>query len=390
MPPKPLYDSSHDEKRRLLIKASAAIAIMPALSARADTVASHSGVSVESLQKKSSQQLPQQSSLQQSSIEKGRSVMSINTARFEYQNTIQWGVVREGEIIPIPGDFPTTGDFVNAVSVSELNVLEGNPIALSSVKILSPVTTNQRFVCQGANYRKHMIESGMNPDDKNFNMIFTKASSAMAPYNTDVIRPPMSNLLDYEVELGVVMRSTITGPVSVNSGNLYEHVAGIVVVNDITARDVQVPQMQFYKGKSFRTFGPIGPYLCLLDKNDMHYLDKLQLSLKVNGQVRQSDSTGDMVYRPAETITELSAVHDFSPGDLIATGTPAGCALTVPSPAKQKLAALIPEAVKWKLFLKMQSERTQYLKPGDQIETTIRSADNVIDLGMQKNTVVQG
>lgn len=319
-----------------------------------------------------------------------RSTMSINTVRYEHDKAIQWGIVKGETVIPIPGKFETTGDFVASVAIKELKQLDKYPLPLADVKILSPITGNQRFVCQGANYRKHMIESGMNPDDKNFNMIFTKASSSMAAYNTDIVRPATSKLLDYEVELGIVMRSPITQAVQVNSGNLHEYIAGIVIVNDISARDIQVPQMQFYKGKSFRTFGPIGPYLCLLDKNDFHYLDKLQLQLKVNGEVRQSDSTADMVYRPAETLTELSSVHDFAPGDLIATGTPAGCALTVPSPAKQKVAGFLPEALKWKLFLKLQSERTQYLKPGDHIETSIYSTDKTIDLGTQTNQVVQG
>lgn len=320
----------------------------------------------------------------------GRETMSINTVRYKYENDIHWGVVKGDNIIPVPGQYATTGDFINAVSVADLKMIEGSTIALKDVMILSPITQNQRFVCQGANYRRHMIESGMNPEDKNFNMIFTKSSSSMAPHNTDIVRPSVSKLLDYEVELGVVLKAPITGAVTINSSNLHEYVAGVVIVNDITARDVQIPQMQFYKGKSFRTFGPIGPFLCLMDKQDLHYMDKLQLTLKVNGEVRQNDSSGDMVYRPADTLTELSSVHDFDAGDLLATGTPAGCALTVPSPAKQKLAAMIPEAIKWKLFLKMQGESTQYLQPGDSIETTIRSSDGVIDLGKQSNAVVQG
>ncbi|WP_134601402.1 fumarylacetoacetate hydrolase family protein, partial [Pseudomonas aeruginosa] len=147
--------------------------------------------------------------------------------------------------------------------------------------------------------------------------------------------------------------------------------------------------MQFYKGKSFRTFGPVGPFLCLLGPQDMAYLKKLQLRLTVNGEVRQQDSTANLVYGPAETLTELSGVQDFAAGDLIATGTPAGCALSVPSPTKQRIAGLLPEATKWKIFMKVQAERTQYLKVGDVVEASIRSADGVIDLGLQRNRVVE-
>lgn len=95
------------------------------------------------------------------------------------------------------------------------------------------------------------------------------------------------------------------------------------------------------------------------------------------------------MYGPAETLTELSGVQDFNPGDLIATGTPAGCALTVPSPAKQRIGALLPDAVKWKIFLKAQERRTQYLKADDVVEASIRSADGKIDLGTQRNLVVE-
>ncbi|WP_208528497.1 fumarylacetoacetate hydrolase family protein, partial [Pseudomonas aeruginosa] len=148
--------------------------------------------------------------------------------------------------------------------------------------------------------------------------------------------------------------------------------------------------MQFYKGKSFRTFGPVGPYLCLFEAKDIGYLQKLQLRLTVNGQTRQNDSTANLVYGPAETLTELSGVHDFAPGDLIATGTPAGCALSIPSPAKQRIAALLPETVKWKAFMKAQEGRSSYyLKKGDVVEASIRSADGVIDLGVQRNVVVE-
>ncbi|MCG8670613.1 MAG: fumarylacetoacetate hydrolase family protein [Pseudomonadales bacterium] len=316
--------------------------------------------------------------------------MSVNTVRFEHNGKTQWGVVRDDQVIVIPGEYLTTGEFVAAFSAADLKDIKGEAVPLNGIKILSPITTNQRFVCQGANYRKHMEESGMDPDEKNFNMIFTKASSCLSPYNTEVIRPSSCELLDYEVELGIVLKKPITGPLKLSEGNLHEYVAGALIVNDVSARDIQVPQMQFYKGKSFRTFGPAGPFLCLLDKQDMHYLDNLQLTLKVNGEVRQSNNTRDMVYRPAETLTELSQVHDFAVGDLLATGTPAGCALSVPSPAKQKLAALLPESVKWKMFIKMQKQRTQYLQPGDEIETTIKSPDGFIDLGVQRNKIIQG
>jgi 2-keto-4-pentenoate hydratase/2-oxohepta-3-ene-1,7-dioic acid hydratase in catechol pathway len=95
-----------------------------------------------------------------------------------------------------------------------------------------------------------------------------------------------------------------------------------------------------------------------------------------------------MVHGPVATLNELSGVQDFAPGDLIATGTPAGCALAIPSPAKQRIAALLPERKKWELFMQAQAKRSQYLQVGQVVEATIRSADGAIDLGRQRNVVV--
>lgn len=313
---------------------------------------------------------------------------AVHVVRFQHQDAIHWGVIRQGRISVVPGSFASTGDFISRNSIADLQQINGDELAESEVSLLSPVTRDQQFVCQGANYRQHMIESGMDPDVKKYNMIFTKATSCIVPAHSDLIKPRNVRFLDYEIELGLVMKRGISGATQVTDANLHEFIAGVVIVNDYSARDIQIPQMQFYKGKSFRTFGPVGPYLCLLGAEQMHYLKALQLRLTVNGQVRQSDSTANLVYGPAETLSELSAVQDLAAGDLIATGTPAGCALTVPSPAKQRVAALLPEATKWKMFLKAQEGRTQYLKPGDLVEASIRSADGVIDLGLQRNRVV--
>lgn len=315
--------------------------------------------------------------------------MPVHVVHFEHQSERLWGVVRGESIALIPGRFASTGDLIGGTRLDELAALPEGELALDEVKLLSPVTRDQQFVCQGANYRQHMIESGMDPDAKHYNMIFTKAQSCIVAANSELIKPREVRFLDYEIELGLVLRRAINGKVVVTDSNLHEFVAGLVIVNDYSARDIQIPQMQFYKGKSFRTFGPVGPFLCLLGPQDMGYLKQLKLRLTVNGEVRQQDSTANLVYGPAETLTELSGVQDFAPGDLIATGTPAGCALTVPSPAKQRIAALLPETTKWKLFLKAQADRTQYLKTGDLVEASIRSADGAIDLGVQRNRVVE-
>ena len=321
--------------------------------------------------------------------------MPCNVVRYKstQSNKIHWGLL-DGDIYPIQGEFPQTSDFIAQgrtiafEMAANLGDFQASTLALSEVELLSPITNPCQVICQGANYRQHMIESGMNPDAKNFNMIFNKSAACITSPNGDIVKPKHVKLLDYEVELGLVIGSPVTQVMQISKSELSNYVAGLVIGNDVSARDVQVPQMQFFKGKSYRTFCPVGPYLCLLEPADFIYLDKLQLTLKVNGETRQDDSTAGLVFKPAETLSELSQIADLNVGDLILTGTPAGCAMQAPKPYMVRLLGLIPDHKKWPLFIKMQSKRSQYLKPGDKIEVCIKSVDGVIDLGTQRNTVV--
>ncbi len=315
--------------------------------------------------------------------------MPVPVIRFEHRGRNSWGVVRDDKVLAIRGEYKTTEEFIRAVRVESLSALNTDAIPRSEIKTLSPVTRNQQFICLGANYRQHMIESGIDPDVKRYNMMFTKAPGTIVAADSELIKPRCVRFLDYEIEVGLVIKNDVQHKVSVSEENLSDYVAGVVIVNDYSARDIQIPEGQFYKGKSFRTFAPVGPILCLLKPAEMNYLKDLQLTLTVNGEVRQRDTTANLVNGPAETLTELSGVHDLAPGDLIATGTPSGCALSVPSPFKQRIFALLPEATKWRLFLKVQERRKQYLRVGDVVESRIRSSDGAVDLGVQRNVVVE-
>src|SRR5690348_11057540 len=157
--------------------------------------------------------------------------MAVNVVRFEHEGLRRWGVIRGERIAPVTGDFPTTNAFISGTSVEALARLGEGELRVSDVRILSPVTRNQQFVCQGANYRQHMIESGMDPDAKKFNMIFTKASSCIVPADSPVIKPQHVRFLDYEIELGLVMKRDVTKKIVVGDDNLHEFIAGLVIVN---------------------------------------------------------------------------------------------------------------------------------------------------------------
>ena len=179
----------------------------------------------------------------------------------------------------------------------------------------------------------------------------------------------------------------ITGPVTVTDANLADYVGAFVLANDVSARDVQLPQGQWYKGKSYRTFCPVGPYLCIPDPDEVSRWRELRLTLSVNGEPRQDSLAGDMVFQPAATLTEFSQLEDFQVGDLLLTGTPGGVALQPPKAVAQRIVGLLPEAKKWQLFVRGQAKSSAYLKPGDRITASIRTADGALDLGTQHNTV---
>ncbi len=315
--------------------------------------------------------------------------MATNLVRFENDGAAKWGVVAGAGVSPLEGDYPTTAALIEHGEADWLSAKKRPPTAsLDTMRILPPVTAPCRIYCQGANYRQHMIESGMDPDAKLFNMFFTKSDASIASAQSAVTRPKHVALLDYEIELALVFRRAIDKPVTVTNDRLKDFVFGIAVANDLSARDVQLPQTQFFKGKSYRGFCPLGPWLTVLEDDEFSLIERLELNLSVNGVTRQHDSTRNLVFKPAETISELSIFANIAAGDVLLTGTPSGCALRVPPPAIRRIVQLLPEGQFWKLFLKSQRRRRQYLQPGDRISARIVSADGRLDLGEQRTEVL--
>jgi 2-keto-4-pentenoate hydratase/2-oxohepta-3-ene-1,7-dioic acid hydratase in catechol pathway len=314
--------------------------------------------------------------------------MAVNIARLAMDGGTCWAVVQANGIVPLSGNYPTTAALIEHGADDWGSASRATAgAAFDPKQLLSPVTAPCRIFCQGANYRQHMIESGLDPDAKTFNMFFTKSDASLAAANGVVRRPPHVRLLDYEIELALVFRRAVTSPIAVTAETFKSYVFAVTIANDISARDVQLPQMQFFKGKSYRGFCPIGPWLTILEPQEFALLDSLDLRLSVNGIPRQNDTTANLVFKPAETISELSTFANISPGDVLLTGTPSGCALRVPPPIVRRILQLMPERQFWELFVSSQRRRSDYLKPGDTIIATIRSADGRLDLGEQTTTV---
>ncbi len=314
--------------------------------------------------------------------------MAVNLARYETERGPRWGVVQRNGVVLLSGDYPTTAALIEHGEDDWRGASRATvAAAFDESRLLSPVTAPCRIFCQGANYRRHMIESGLDPDAKTFNMFFTKSDASISAATGIVRRPWHVELLDYEIELALVFRRSVASPVTLTTEALRDYVFAVTIANDISARDVQLPQMQFFKGKSYRGFCPIGPWLTVLEPQEFALLDNLDLRLSVNGVLRQSDTTANLVFKPAETISELSTFSNIAPGDVLLTGTPSGCALRVPPPMVRRILQLLPDRQFWKLFVSSQRRRSEYLKPGDTVTATIRSADRQLDLGEQRITV---
>jgi 2-keto-4-pentenoate hydratase/2-oxohepta-3-ene-1,7-dioic acid hydratase in catechol pathway len=302
----------------------------------------------------------------------------------------QWGVQFGNKIAPLPIQASTTGELL-ANDWEMLWSLDESraSVPLDSVRLLSPVTQNQQFLCQGVNYLSHVVESGLRVENFPFNTLFTKASSSITSADAPVVRPPHVRLLDYEIELGLVFRRALPPDATIHADDLGRWLAGVTIVNDLSARDVQLPQGQFYKGKSYRGFGPVGPALLLLTAEEWTRWPQLRMRLSVNGQVRQDAYCEEMLHKPADTLRELATLQDVHAGDLLATGTPAGCAARAPGKAVMfAMRHFMSDATKWRLFVQKASGNPAYLQPGDRLRASIRTDDGAVDLGEQTTAIV--
>lgn len=314
--------------------------------------------------------------------------MVVHLVRYRHQKRVAWGVLSGSTLSPLEGIYDRTADLIEC-GESDWRAAAANAgrLAFDDVEPLSPITTPCRVICQGANYRQHAIESGMNPDERAFNLFFDKTDASITGPNAAVTRPAHVGLLDYEIELALVIRRAINTPTTITVEDLPDYVFGVTIANDLSARDVQLPQGQFLKGKSYRGFCPTGPVLGVLEPDEFRLLDDLDLRLTVNDTPRQLDNTANMLYQPAETLTELTEFCNLSPGDLLLTGTPHGCVATSPRPLVRRLAtALLPEDKLWASFIKLNKSKP-YLKPGDVISASIRNTDGSLDLGTQRTII---
>lgn len=258
------------------------------------------------------------------------------------------------------------GDSVIELIASGQDLLSHKAVAKqvpsSEVVFLPPIhQPSKNILCVGKNYRAHAKEFARSGFDNSQQpgsdevpehpIIFSKAPCTMAGAFDD-IRPPwnITQKVDYEAELGVVIGKQGK---DISSADAYDHVWGYTIINDVTARDLQAQHKQWLLGKSIDTFCPIGPWIVSHDELDPENLD---VTCFVNGEMRQNANTRDLIFDIPTIIETISASMTLMPGDIIATGTPAGVGIGFDPP--------------------------KFLAKGDEIEI------NISGIGMIKNNVV--
>ena len=215
--------------------------------------------------------------------------------------TPHFGVLDGDSILPLPDNIRIGPSIEDPVKLSEANLLA--PVAPSKV------------VCVGRNYVEHAAELGNKMPDEP--LLFLKAPSAIIGDGDNIQLPPQSQQVEHEGELGVVIGKTARNVR--DDEDPLSYVLGYTCVNDVTARDLQRKDVQFTRGKSFDTFCPVGPMI-VTDLSP----GKLTVTTRVNGVVKQNGNTSDMAFPVPFLIRYISNIMTLNPGDLIATGTPAG------------------------------------------------------------------
>jgi len=252
--------------------------------------------------------------------------------RFTAHGTTRLGKIVGDTVIDLSG-LEGVGESMRALIAdlpslsASIQAATGPSLALADVRLEAPIVDPQKYLAIGMNYEAHANEArAAGVPVPTSQLWFNKQVSCISGPYDDIELPKVSDKLDYEAELGVVIGKRCH---DVSEADALSVIAGYVVTNDVTIRDWQMRSPTFTLGKSFDTHGPIGPWITTSDEvPDPH---ALTIHLSLNGVEKQRSSTGDMIYDIRAQIAYLSTVMTLEPGDVIATGTPAGVGIVTGS-----------------------------------------------------------
>jgi acylpyruvate hydrolase len=223
---------------------------------------------------------------------------------------------------------------------------EGAIVPLRDAVLGPPVISPGKILAVGLNYAAHARETNAKLPESP--LIFSKCTTALAAPGQTIRLPKISEMVDYEGELAVIIGKQAT---SVKADSAYEYIAGYAIMNDVTARDLQRREHQWVRAKGLDTFAPCGPWL--VTRDEIPDPNELGIELKVNGEVRQKSNTNDLIFKVPQLLEFISQDLTLNPGDIITTGTPSGVGFTMQPPI--------------------------FLKPGDRIEITIERIGTLVN-----------
>jgi 2-keto-4-pentenoate hydratase/2-oxohepta-3-ene-1,7-dioic acid hydratase in catechol pathway len=244
----------------------------------------------------------------------------VRLVTYEHEGAARCGVLDGVAVTPL-ADPSVRGVLERGRDYWSAPATAGDPVALDDVRLLPPVPDPDKILCIGLNYRDHAEETGMPAPPAP--IVFAKFRNSLAGPNDPIVLPEASQAVDYEAELAVVIGQRCR---NVAAAGALDYVAGAMAFNDVSARDLQMQTSQWTMGKAIDTFAPCGPALVLMD--EIGHLQDLRVETRVNGRTVQSGSTASMIFPVAELIEFISSVMTLEPGDIIATGTPAGVGFT--------------------------------------------------------------
>ena len=240
--------------------------------------------------------------------------------RFGQKGNIKPGLWKDGNIVDLREIFPEIPD------ISETFFRDGwlekvaqvkNPGRNIEVRIASPIHRPSKIICLGKNYAEHAKEGGFeNPETP---LLFCKTSNALSGPYDPIILPRSSGQVDWEVELAVIIGKEGK---RISKTDALDYVAGFTVMNDVSGRQAQFYDSQWFRGKSFDSFAPAGPFIVTPDEIDD--INNLRLTARVDGEIMQDGNTRDMIFDIEDIIENISEDITLIPGDIISTGTPAG------------------------------------------------------------------
>ncbi len=279
-------------------------------------------------------------------------------ASFAVDGRETYGVVRDDGLVEASAGFrqrwPTVRDLLSSEGFRQAladDTASARGTAMADVRMLPPVVRPGKIICVGLNYRTHIQETGREPPA--YPVLFTRYPESLVGHRESLLRPSVSEQLDFEGELAVVMGRTAY---RVGAASAKHHVAGYSCLNDGSVRDFQRHTIQFTAGKNFLKSGAFGPYLVTAD--ELPEPEKQILTTRLNGAVVQQAEVSDLVFGIGALIEYISAILPLEPGDVIATGTTGGVG-----------AARTPPL---------------WMKPGDRVEVEISG------IGILENPVTQG